>query len=244
MNHWKKGASLLLNRYQSCYTIYTSTVLPRPHIFPLIVLHISLLAPIIGSFTAALNSISYSSSYNFFFSLPASLIPRSPSTKTHHPSPPPPSPPPTAASNSLLANSNPSRSKLPGCNHTALIPASFASARILRVIAGGVMIEREVWSGTESWEGDATVERATVCRVAVGLIWCMDDGVGRYFDNGVYVRFMTGDDGLSGVAGRECAAYQARTMRVEIYIFSGQERGSLVPLYPYLLVSFEAPATA
>lgn len=98
--------------------------------------------------------------YNFSspdWSLAASDKPQSPSTSTHQPSPPLPPSPPTPALNSLFAYSNPSASKLPGCNHTAGIPASFACLRIVRVMEGGVMMESEVSPGRGRAEGDATV---------------------------------------------------------------------------------------
>jgi len=86
----------------------------------------------------------------------ASLLAASPSTSTHQPSGPPPSPP-TPALNSLFAYSNPSSSKLPGCNHTAGTPAALASRSTSLVIAGGVMTLKEVSAGYGSAEGDGIV---------------------------------------------------------------------------------------
>lgn len=93
-------------------------------------------------------------------SFPAALIALSPSTSTHHPSPPlvPSANPPTAApSHSLSANSSSSSPKLPGCNHTALTPASFASFNNSLVTLGGVMTLKLVLAGSESLEGEETV---------------------------------------------------------------------------------------
>jgi len=76
-------------------------------------------------------------------SRPAILNPSSPSTSTHHPSPPLPLFPPIAALKLACAYSRTSASKLPGCSHTAGMPASFASLSNCLVTAGGVMTDRE-----------------------------------------------------------------------------------------------------
>lgn len=92
-------------------------------------------------------------------SLSASPNPSSPSTSTHQPSPPPPPSPPIAALKFALAYSSTSRSKLPGCNHTAGIPASFASSSNCLVTAGGVITDSEydAAGGSRSALGDGTV---------------------------------------------------------------------------------------
>ncbi|RAR14892.1 NAD(P)-binding protein [Stemphylium lycopersici] len=76
-------------------------------------------------------------------SLPAILIPSSPSTSTHQPSPPLPPLPPIAAWKFAFAYSSTSASKLPGCSHTAGMPASFASFNNVFVTAGGVITDNE-----------------------------------------------------------------------------------------------------
>jgi hypothetical protein len=83
------------------------------------------------------------SPYSLEASRPANLIPSSPSTSTHHPSPPLPPFPPIAALKFAFAYSRISASKLPGCSHTAGIPTSAASLSNCFVTAGGVMTERE-----------------------------------------------------------------------------------------------------
>ena len=88
----------------------------------------------------------------------AALSALSPSTKIHHPSAPtvPLSKPPMPLVNSL-AKFNVSSSKLPGCSHTAGIPASRASLRMALVMGGCVMTLSEVSWGCGSPDGDATV---------------------------------------------------------------------------------------
>lgn len=92
------------------------------------------------------------------FSLP--LIAASPSTSKHHPSPPlvpSPNPPTALPGHSLSAYASSSSPKLPGCNHTALTPASLASFSTLLVTAGGVTMLSAVCPGCGSAEGEGTV---------------------------------------------------------------------------------------
>lgn len=100
-------------------------------------------APSVPAYTITLRSQSFCCIQSFSC-LPASRIAFSPSTRTHHPSPPrvPSANPPTAApGNSLIAYSSSASLKLPGCNQTALTPASLASFKIFSVTGGGVMTD-------------------------------------------------------------------------------------------------------
>lgn len=122
--------------------------------------------------------------------LPEFLIPASPSTSTHHPSPPlvPPSYPPTAAAgNNFLASSSKSSSKLPGCKNTALMPASLASFNSVLVTFGGVITLRPVSEALDRALGVETVVYSELETEMLGL------------------------RGLRGVTGREWSRYQAKT---------------------------------
>lgn len=116
------------------------------------ILYVMLLMIDETDFTTHSNEIQFIiQTHNLLHSLPAVLSPISPSTSTHQPSPPlPHSLPAIAALNSFLAYSRTSLSKLPGCNHTAGTPASFASFNNCFVTAGGVITDNEYCEGSDS----------------------------------------------------------------------------------------------
>jgi hypothetical protein len=142
--------------------------------------------------------------HNLDHSLSASLNPSSPSTSTHQPSLPPPPLPPIAALKFACAYSRTSLSKLPGCSHTAGIPASFASLSSCFVTAGGVITESEYdeAGGSESAVGDGTV------------VWSR------------FSMLTVGDRGFMGVAGKECRRYHAKTMDMVNVCLVGDRGGS------------------
>ena len=90
-------------------------------------------------------------------------------------------------------------SKLPGCNHTALIPTLLASANTCSVTLGGVMMETAVSCGVAKAERDGAVG---YCGSSLGRKGSSRESGGIS---------MLAEWGLIGVTGREWCRYQTNT---------------------------------